>query len=94
MLSIVTAGFSEATVPTETGTISTPTLVIWGERDNLLPRGEATKLAAAIPRSRLVVYESTGHMVLWEQPERISNDISAFVDEISNGPSRAQTGET
>lgn len=88
------AGFSEATVPTETGTISTPTLIIWGERDNLLPRGEATKLAAAIPRSRLVVYESTGHMVLWEQPERISNDISAFVDEISNGPSRAQTGET
>ncbi|MGH7215420.1 MAG: alpha/beta fold hydrolase, partial [Tepidisphaeraceae bacterium] len=76
------AGFSDAPVPTETGTITAPTLIIWGERDSLLPRGDATRLAAAIPGSRLVTYESTGHMVLWEQPERIANDITAFIDEV------------
>lgn len=79
------AGFSEAPVPTETGTINTPTLIIWGERDNLLPRGEATSLAAAIPRSRLVTYESTGHMVLWEQPQRIAEDIATFINEVATG---------
>jgi len=73
------AGYSEATVPTEAGTITAPTLIIWGERDKLLSHGEEAELAAAIPRSRLVIYESTGHMVLWEQPERIANDIAAFV---------------
>lgn len=84
------AGLSEATVPTETGTISAPALIIWGERDNLLPGGDAAKLAAAIPRSRVVTYESTGHMVLWEQPERIASDIAEFVDEVTGH----QAGET
>jgi pimeloyl-ACP methyl ester carboxylesterase len=76
------AGFSEAPVPTEAGTISAPTLIIWGERDNLLPRVEVTSLADAIPGARLVTYESTGHMVLWEQPGRIADDIAAFLDEV------------
>lgn len=75
------AGLSEAPVPTESGTIIAPTLIIWGGRDNLLPRQDGMRLAAAIPRSRLIMYESTGHMVLWEQPERIARDIAAFVDE-------------
>ncbi len=79
------AGLTDAPVPTETGTITAPTLIIWGERDSLLPRGDATRLAAAIPGSRLVTYESTGHMVLWEQPERIANDIAAFIDEVVIG---------
>ena len=79
------AGFSEAAVPTETGTIQAPTLIIWGDRDNLLPHGEELKLAAAITRSRIVTYESTGHLVLWEQPERIANDIAEFVDQVIRG---------
>jgi pimeloyl-ACP methyl ester carboxylesterase len=79
------AGFSEAAVPTETGTIQAPTLIIWGDRDNLLSHDEPAKLAAAIPRSRLVTYESTGHLVLWEQPERIANDIAEFVDQVIRG---------
>jgi pimeloyl-ACP methyl ester carboxylesterase len=74
------SGLSEAEVPTETGTITAPTLIIWGEGDNLLPQGEAARLAAAIPQSRLVTYESTGHLVLWEQPERIASDLVAFAE--------------
>jgi rifampin ADP-ribosylating transferase len=76
------AGFSEAAVPTETGVIRAPTLIIQGDRDDLLPRGDAVKLAAAIPGSRLVIYESTGHLVLWEQPARIANDIADFLDQV------------
>jgi rifampin ADP-ribosylating transferase len=77
------AGLSEAPVPTETGSITAPTLIIWGGRDDLLPHGDGARLAAAIPQSRLLSYESTGHMVLWEQPERIAKDIVAFVRALS-----------
>jgi rifampin ADP-ribosylating transferase len=77
------AGLSEAPVPTETGIITAPTLIIWGGRDDLLPHGDGARLAAAVPRSRLLSYESTGHMVLWEQPERIAKDIVAFVRALS-----------
>ncbi len=76
-------GLSEAPVPTETGTITAPTLIIWGGRNDLLQSGDGAKLAAAIPQSRLLTYESTGHLVLWEQPERIANDLVAFVRGLS-----------
>jgi rifampin ADP-ribosylating transferase len=40
-------------------------------------------LAAAIPGSRLIVYENTGHLVLWEQPERVATDLADFVARLS-----------
>ena len=85
------AGISDAPVPTDSGTISVPTLIIWGEQDDLLPRDDATRLADAIPGSRLLMYESTGHLVLWEQPERIAADITAFIDDLepASGGQRA-----
>jgi non-heme chloroperoxidase len=39
-------------------------------------------LAAAIPGSRLVVYEGTGHVVHWEQPERVAADLVALVERV------------
>jgi len=35
---------------------------------------------AAIPNSRLVIHEGVGHVVHWEQPERVAADIATFVD--------------
>lgn len=77
------AGLTEATPPTETGTIAAPTTVIWGERDDLLPRAQQDALCAAIPGARLVVYPDTGHVVLWEQPERVAVDVAGFVARLS-----------
>ena len=73
------AGLTTAVPPSESGTITAPTLIMWGERDELLPLQDGYLLAAAIPRSRLIVYEDTGHLVLWEQPERVASDLAAFV---------------
>ena len=36
-------------------------------------------LVDAIPGARLVVYEGTGHLVLWEEPERVAADLVALV---------------
>jgi pimeloyl-ACP methyl ester carboxylesterase len=77
------AGLTVAVPPSESGTITAPTLIIWGERDELLPLQDGYLLAAAIPSSRLIVYEDTGHLVLWEQPERVATDLADFVAGLS-----------
>ena len=73
------AGLVTATPPTEVGTIAVPTLVLWGERDDLLPRTDQETMAAATPGARLVTYAGTGHLVLWERPARVAADVTAFV---------------
>jgi pimeloyl-ACP methyl ester carboxylesterase len=72
-------GLTEALPPTETGTITAPTVIIWGERDDLLPRADADLLAAAIPNSHLVIYEDTGHLVLWECPDRVAHHLTTLI---------------
>jgi pimeloyl-ACP methyl ester carboxylesterase len=75
-------GLTAARPPTDAATIGAPTLIVWGDRDELLTRDHAESLAAAIPDSRLVVYRATGHLVLWEQPERLASDVAAFVSRL------------
>ena len=73
------AGLVSARPPTDLATITAPALILWGARDELLTREDQQALAAAIPASRLIVYPDTGHLVLWEQPERVASDLAAFV---------------
>ena len=73
------AGLSESTPPTTFGSITAPTLIISGEQDQLLSRDEYRTLASVIPGSRWLEYADTGHLVLWEQPERLADDITMFV---------------
>ncbi len=75
-------GLLEAVPATETATITVPTVILWGDRDAFLPRADQEALAAAIPGSRLVVYEGTGHVVHWEEPERVAADISALAEQV------------
>jgi rifampin ADP-ribosylating transferase len=72
-------GLLEARPPTEAGAIAAPTLVIWGGRDELLPFADQEAMVAAIPGARLVVYDDTGHLVLWEHPERVAAEVTAFL---------------
>jgi pimeloyl-ACP methyl ester carboxylesterase len=72
-------GLSNAVPPTESGRITAPTLVIWGAEDRLLPRVEQEALCAAVPGARSSAYPDTGHLVLWEQPDRVAADLAAFV---------------
>jgi pimeloyl-ACP methyl ester carboxylesterase len=76
------AGLTAAVPPTEVGSITAPTLILWGDRDDLLPRDEQEQLVAAIPGSQLLVYADTGHLVLWEQPDRVAADLVDFVERL------------
>ncbi|MDQ0093302.1 alpha/beta fold hydrolase [Paeniglutamicibacter psychrophenolicus] len=72
-------GLCEAAPPTESGTIATPTLVLWGGHDHLLSLADEQALAARIAGSVLKVYPDTGHLVLWECPERVAADTTDFL---------------
>jgi non-heme chloroperoxidase len=61
------------------GEIGAPTLIMWGERDTLLPHAEQGQTAAAIPDATLKVYPDTGHVVAWERPEWVVRDLEAFM---------------
>lgn len=60
--------------------IKAPTLIIWGDRDTILPRSDQERLAAAIPDSRLVVYAGAGHAFYWEEPGRLASDLASFIE--------------
>ena len=71
-------GLAEAAVPLP-GAITAKTLLVWGELDAFVPRGDQDALLQAIPGSRLAVYPETGHAIHWEHPERVAADIAAFI---------------
>jgi hypothetical protein len=53
------------------------------QRDDLLTREHEDELARAIPDFQLVTYHDTGHLVLWEQPDRIAADMTSFLARLS-----------
>ncbi|RPI58419.1 MAG: alpha/beta fold hydrolase, partial [Lysobacterales bacterium] len=55
------------------------TLVVCGDDDPLVPVANARILAARIPRATLEVVERAGHLLLWDEPERIAPQIGHFV---------------
>ncbi len=72
-------GLFEATPPTESGTIQAPTLVLWGAKDRLLPWRDQEAMAESIQDSVLKIYPDVGHLVLWECPEQVAEDTTAFL---------------
>ncbi len=77
------AGLSDSVPPTTFGSITAPTLIISGEHDRLLSRDEFQTLALMVPGSRWVEYAHTGHLVLWEQPEQLAEDITTWLSDHS-----------
>lgn len=58
--------------------IDRPTLVIGGTADLITPLAESRRIARRIPGARLEVLEGGGHMLMFEQPEKIDRLIADF----------------
>jgi 3-oxoadipate enol-lactonase len=52
------------------GELGMPVLVMHGTVDQILPVQNGRLVASLIPGSRLEIFEGTGHLFFWEQPER------------------------
>jgi pimeloyl-ACP methyl ester carboxylesterase len=61
--------------------ISCPTLIVWGDKDLLVPVKDASIFEKLIPDSRKIVYKDTGHVSMMERPARFNEDVRAFLEE-------------
>lgn len=62
-------------------TIQVPTLILWGSRDQEVPRSAMEIMHAKIARSRLVVLEAAGHFPFLDAPEEFDRMLTAFLQE-------------
>lgn len=66
-----------------------PTLIVWGADDHVLPAHHAHATHAAIPGSRLEVFEGVGHYPNCEDPERFVEVVEDFMT--STAPAAVST---
>ncbi len=62
-------------------TIDAPVLILHGADDRLVPVAHAGKFAEEMPGAKLSIYEGVGHLSPLEAPERVLQDINAFLTE-------------
>jgi pimeloyl-ACP methyl ester carboxylesterase len=58
-----------------------PTLVVWGDRDRIIPVSHAYAAHELMPGSRLVVVPGAGHFLPFEQPAPFLDALESFMAE-------------
>jgi non-heme chloroperoxidase len=81
--------FLQADFSNELKTITTPTLIIWGDQDGFITRNDQVVLHDAIRDSRLVIYPGVGHAIHWEDPTQVASDLANFAHHILMRTTRA-----
>jgi len=64
--------------------IGTPTRIVWGENDRILPVADANVLHAAMPGSSVLLLPGIGHAPQLEAPKQVAEDYLAFIERVSN----------
>lgn len=59
--------------------IKCPTLVLWGENDRVLPKGDSQKCLDTIHNCRLEVVKDSGHSPHIEKPSQVTRQILDFL---------------
>jgi pimeloyl-ACP methyl ester carboxylesterase len=64
----------------ELGRFGGPVTVVWAAEDRVMPMSEGEALAAAFPRSRLVIVEDSYVLVPFDQPRRLAQVIDEHMN--------------
>ncbi|WP_228550270.1 alpha/beta fold hydrolase [Salinibacillus xinjiangensis] len=64
--------------------INTPTLLIWGKEDRVVPLQIGKRLAKDLPNAQLITYEKTGHLITVEKPEHVFKHILFYTSGKNN----------
>ena len=62
--------------------ITVPTLLLWGERDPLVPLSYGRQMEEAIPNAKLIVIPHAGHIPMWENPDAFNRALLTFIHEV------------
>ena len=66
--------------------IGCPTLVVWGEKDMIIPVRDADMFVSLIPGARKLIFEDTGHVPMLERPRSFNNSLEEFLSyQVSEG---------
>ena len=60
--------------------ITAPTLLIWGEEDQMIPSRNAKSYSNVLLQSQTVFLPKLGHLVQEEQPERALKNVTEFLN--------------
>ena len=76
-----TAGLLRFSVADRLDAISVPTLVVCGTQDLVVPFGHSERLAESIAGARLVALPGAGHIIPWERPDHVANELARLAAE-------------
>jgi pimeloyl-ACP methyl ester carboxylesterase len=65
--------------------IDVPTLFLLGERDLMVPPRGASSLEAAVVGSRTVIVPGVGHVMMFEQPDVVIDELASFLGDTTLG---------
>lgn len=63
--------------------VKCPTLIVWGDKDILVPTVNATRFAQGIKGSELVWIKDCGHIPMIEEPDEFNRVVRSFLERIS-----------
>ena len=63
--------------------IAVPTLVVWGEKDRMIPSKDAPRVTSTISGARLAIIPDAGHLPQRERPEAFAAAVAGFVSHLS-----------
>jgi non-heme chloroperoxidase len=66
----------------ELAKIEAPTLIVWGDKDTVVPRSDQEVFLERIAQSRLVVCPGAGHALYCEEPALFASDLVAFIEDL------------
>jgi pimeloyl-ACP methyl ester carboxylesterase len=59
--------------------IKAPTLILWGEKDTVIPVADAAWLGKTIQGSKVITYPNVGHIPMEEIPNQTTNDVRTWL---------------
>jgi len=78
LISFAKSGGYQAFRPEQLSQITQPTLILWGDTDQILGTQDAEKFTQLIPQSKLIWIQDCGHIPHLEQPEIVAQHILDF----------------
>lgn len=69
--------------------VTAPALLVWGERDAIVPPAVGERVGRLLPRADLVVLPGAGHVPMWDRPTEFNRLLLEFLDADANPESPA-----
>lgn len=62
---------------------SMPVKIVWGKEDTWIPVDRAEKLGKLVGAKEVVLVEEAGHLIMFDQPERLATEIAMWLVQVS-----------